>query len=92
LSPAITAEEACAIAMKMRAMNTRKMSTRNKGYRLQLSGVRSEPHGSPSMRFAHANDQPRGDGLEGRRGFVFLLVFFAIAAGISGSAFVWSML
>ena len=77
--------------MKMRATNTRKMSTRNKGYRLQLSGVRSEPHGSPTMRFAHANDQPRGDGVEGRR-FVFLLVFFAVAAGISGSAFVWSML
>jgi hypothetical protein len=91
LSLAITVEEACAIAMKMRAMNTRKMNTRNKGYRLQLSGVRSEPHGSPSMRFAHANDQPRGDGVEGR-GFVFLLVFFAVAATISGSAFVWSML
>lgn len=80
------------IAMKMRAVNTRKMNTRNKGYRLQLSGVRSEPHGSRPMRFVHANDQTRGDGLEGRRVFVCLLVFFAVAAGISGSAFVWSML
>lgn len=92
MSLAITSEEACAIAMKMRAMNTRKMTTRNKGYRLQLGGILPEPHGSRPMRLVHANDQAHGDGFEGRRSFVFLIVFFAVAAGISGSAFVWSML
>jgi hypothetical protein len=70
-------------------MNTRKINTRNRGYRLQLGEVDPRPHG---CRLVHANDQASGDGFDGRRSFAFLLVLFAAAAGISGSAFVWSML
>jgi len=78
--------------MKTRAMNTRKNSAGNKGYRLKLGQVGPRAHDCRSMRLDHANDQASGDGFDGRRSFAFLLVFFAAAAGISGSAFVWSLL
>ncbi|MEN3146155.1 hypothetical protein ABCW43_02470 [Neorhizobium sp. IRAMC:178] len=78
--------------MNTRAMDTRKISTRNKGYRLQLGEARPGPHGCRPVRLVHANDQASGDGFDGRWSFAFLLVFFAAAASISGSAFVWSLL
>ncbi len=77
--------------MKMRAINTRKVNKRNKGYRLQLGDVVPKPHGSRSAHLVHANDQASDDDFEGRRSFALLLAFFAAAAGISGAAFVWSM-
>ncbi|WP_146219102.1 hypothetical protein [Caulobacter sp. D4A] len=78
--------------MKTRAMNTRKINTRNKGYRLKLGEAGPGPFGCRSIHLVHANDQAGGDRFDGRRSFAFLLVFFAAAAGISGSAFVWSLL
>lgn len=74
------------------AVKTRNLNTRNKGYRLRLGGACPKPHGSPPTHRIHANDQPGRDEFAGRRSFAFLLVFFAAAAGISGSAFIWSML
>jgi hypothetical protein len=74
------------------ATNTPKLKTRNKGYRLQLGHVGRKSYSSRHARLVHANDQTSGRGFDGQGSFTILLVFFAAAAGISGSAFVWSLL